>query len=227
MENILNKIFDDVVCINLVERKEKKDFMQAQFDKFGIHVNWFQTVKYGFAPIIANSVTLSKQGFFNLNQPNEVGCALSHYTVIKKAYLEGKKNLFIFEDDAVLHNDFNNKFKTYYEYIPKDWDLLMLYSYLPGNYTYVDIDNLYWTKASKNWSNVAIGINRNFMEKFIHIMDNFFCVADLPTFKLQEELKGYLVKDFLVMPSEKLNSDIRLIKNYQILQKGINKNNFL
>ena len=226
MEYRLNNIFDKVVCLNLLERPDKKEFMQTQFDKFGINVNWFTAVKYGFSNIINQLVTSSKIGYFNINQPNEVGCSISFYTIIKKTLLEGNNNLFIFEDDAHLHKDFNNLFNKYFHLIPSNWDMFQLYSYVPPQVQLESI-NEYWNKSNKCWSNVAIGMNKRFMEHYIDFMDNHFSVADMPTFQLQNILNCYLVKDYLVIPSDILKSDIRQFKNYESFNNNINKMNFI
>ena len=50
----------------------------------------------------------------------------------------------------------------------------------------------------------------------------------MPTFKLQSKLNCYLAKEFLVIPSEHLVSDVRVIENYKIYQQcNIDKNNFI
>ena len=82
MTHILNKIFEQVVCINLINRNDKKIIMQEKFNNLGINVEWCESVTYGFAPQVVKSIVGSKVGEFNLEQPNELGAALSHYTVI-------------------------------------------------------------------------------------------------------------------------------------------------
>ena len=96
MGHIINDNFDRVVCINLAKRKDKKQTTQEKFDKVGIKVEWFEAVQYGFAPSVVTALNANRTGRFNAEQPNEFGCALSHYTVIKKAYEDGLDNIFVF-----------------------------------------------------------------------------------------------------------------------------------
>ena len=211
----LNKVFDRVVCINLVERSDRKKLITDQLNKFNIDFEFYNPVKFGFANIIVedimNSTHPKKRGYFNIFQPNEIGCAISHYSVIKKAYLEGVERLFIFEDDIMLDNDFNNKFKLYYNNLPKEWDMMLLYSFLRVWEERMTPINEYWRNAHNNWSCVAYGMNRKFMELYIHAADEYFCIADLTTLRLQEKLKCYVLQNFLVTPN--LNeSDIREIR---------------
>lgn len=211
----LNNVFDRVVCINLVERQDRNKLINNELKKFNIKFEFYNPVKFGFAGIIAeeimNSFTKTRRGFFNIFQPNEVGCAISHYSVIKKAYLEGVNNLFIFEDDITLDDDFNEKFKLYYSKIPKDWNMMLLYSFMQRWEDRMIPVNEYWRTAHNNWSCVAYGMNRKFMEEYIKSADEYFCIADLTTLKLEEKLKCYVLEHFLVNPN--LNeSDIREIK---------------
>lgn len=214
-KSIINKIFDKVVCINLTERPERKTSVKNEFDKFGIDVEFYHPVKLGFANIIAESIMSAnsaiRRGFFNLFQPNEVGCAISHYTVIKQAYLNNVENLFIFEDDIKLTDDFNNKFEQYYKELPKDWNMILLYSFLRVWESRMIPVNNYWRTAHNNWSCVAYGMNRNFMKQYIDTVDNFLCIADMSTLTLQEKMKCYVSNEFLVTPNL-LESDIRRIR---------------
>lgn len=86
MSHILNDWFDKVYCINLAERPDKRQKMEARFQKLGIEVEWFTAVTYGFANRIVPPLVDHKVCHFNKQHPNEFGAALSHYTVIKKHY---------------------------------------------------------------------------------------------------------------------------------------------
>ena len=84
----LNFFFDKIYCINLAERPDKRVKMEKRLAELGIEVEWYTAVKYGFAPKIVPPITNSKVGMFNKAQPHEFGAAMSHYTVIKKAFLQ-------------------------------------------------------------------------------------------------------------------------------------------
>ena len=111
----LNKEFDKVVCINLLSRPDKRANMQEKFDRLGIEVQWFDAVPYGFAGDIVSSLKPATNDFprFNTKTPNEFGAAMSHYTVIKKALLEGAEKIFVFEDDVLFRKDFNEQLDKY------------------------------------------------------------------------------------------------------------------
>lgn len=233
MSHILNQYFDKIVCINLLERKDKKEFIEQRFNKLGIEVEWYHPIKYEFIPNIVEGIVSSKKAHFNYKeQPYEVGAALSHYHVIKTALLEGVENLFVFEDDAVFHKDFNKLIPKYIDAIPQDWNCLLLYSFMynldPKNIRV----NARWMKAKNSWSLLAYSMNRAMMEEYINRQNQFFTISDMVTYKMQENsnMNIYCSTPCLVLPSKELTSNIRTVKNYEtnptILQLGINNDNY-
>lgn len=229
----LNTEFDKVVCINLAERKDKRDKMQTKFDSLGINVQWFTTVQYGFIPNIVKPLVESKTTHFNVSQPYEIGASLSHYTVIKQALLEGCNNIFVFEDDVKFHYDFNNKLDSYLDDLPQNWDVLLLYSFmynlLPEN---VRISKR-WIKSYKAWSLMAYAMNKKAMENYIEKQDKFFTIADQVTYNMQEEkkLNIYSAIPTLCIPETDLGSNIRgqnlnYKSNPTIINMGISDNNY-
>lgn len=216
MENYINQYFDKIYCINLAERPDKKKKMEERFDKLGIEVEWFTAVTYGFAGKIVPALVKSKVSHFNTKQPNEFGAALSHYTVIKKALLEGHEQIFVFEDDAKFDKNFNDKIPKYLDSLPDDANMMMLYSYmyefLPENKKM----NSRWMKAYKAWSLMAYGMDKIMMKEYIKMQDSLFAISDSVTFKLQEnkKLNIYSAIPSICIPDTKISSNIRKKMNY-------------
>ncbi len=224
--NILNQKYDKVVCINLVNRKDKKEFMQERFNKLGIEVEWFHPVIYGFNGIINKAL-----GTFNQSNPNEVGPLLSHYHVIKTALEEGINNLFVFEDDCAFHKDWNELLPKYLDKIPNDADGIMLYSYmshlLPENIRV----NSRWTKGFKSWSLIAYSMNRRAMQEWINRADKCPTIADKISYEMMESgFNFYIASPPLVLPAKELSSNIRINKNYEttktVFVLGIDESNY-
>jgi len=207
----LNKEFDKVVCINLAERQDKRKKMQKKFDDLEIEVEWFTAVQYGFIPRIVEPIVKSRAGHFNINQPYEIGAALSHYHVIKQALLEGCDNIFVFEDDVRFHKDFNTKLDSYLDDLPEHYDMIMLYSFmyhlLPEN---IRVSKR-WMKSFRAWSLMAYGMGFDFMEEYIKRQDKFFTISDAVTYQIQEEKKYniYSAVPALCIPETELGSNIR------------------
>ena len=59
-------------------------------------------------------------------RPGEIGHLLSFIKIMKDALKKKYKNILIFEDDAVIEDDFKNIFLRSYEKLPNDWDIVYL-----------------------------------------------------------------------------------------------------
>lgn len=210
---ILNKEFDKVVCINLVNRLDKRTEMQKRFDKYNINVDWFTAVQYGFSSEVVNSLKgNSGMSFprFNINHPNEFGAAMSHYTVIKQALEEGVEKLFVFEDDAMFRKNFDTSFDKSFYALPVNWDMFLLYSFMYNIQPQNVRVNAKWIKAYDSWSLMAYGINKKAMEVYISEMDKKFRIADLVSFEMQRmDLNIYSSVPTLCIPNTKIGSNIR------------------
>jgi len=233
--HLLNKEFDRVICINLLNRPDKKEHMQEKFDKLGIGVEWFHPVQYGFAKEIVESLKPTVNDFprFNVKTPHEFGAAMSHYTVIKTALLQGVEKLFIFEDDVMFRKDFNEQVEKYMEKVPENWDMVMFYSFMyelkPQNVRV----NGRWIKSYLSWSMMANGMKKSAMEKYIELQDKMFQIADRVSFKMPEltDLNIYSAVPTLCIPNKDLGSNIRgdnmnYITTKTILNLGFSEDNF-
>jgi GR25 family glycosyltransferase involved in LPS biosynthesis len=230
----LNSEFDKVVCINLLNRPDKRDQMQEKFDKLGIEVEWFDAVPYGFAGDIVNHLPEITNDYprFNKKHPNELGASLSHYTVIKSALLKGVDRLFVFEDDVLFRKNFNEEFDKYMDKLPEDWDMFMLYSFMykiqPQN---IRVSSK-WISSYDAWSLMSYGIGRRAMERYISEQDRTLQIADRVSFKMQgKDLNIYSAIPTLCIPDQKLGSNIRgenmnYIANKTILNLGFGDENF-
>ena len=224
MKSLLHDYFDKIICINLAERPDKRKIMQKKLDNLDIEVEWFTSVQYGFIPKIINPIVNAKVGHFNLQQPYEIGAALSHYTVVKQALLQGIEKLFVFEDDVKFHKGFNEKLDKYLDDIPENWEMMMFYSFmydlLPENKRI----NKRWIKSFKSWSFMAYGMKKNIMEEYIKRQNQFFTISDAVTFKMQElDYNIYSAIPTLCIPETKLGSNIRgENQNYKFINTIIN-----
>jgi GR25 family glycosyltransferase involved in LPS biosynthesis len=107
--------FDDIVCINLDFRTEKKQGTQEIFDMLNIPGR-FHTVQRH-----------AKGGMY--------GCFESHVQVIQEAYDKGLSNLLVFEDDIKLTPGYSKeKLIECIKFMKSnvDWDLFYL-GYFPSN----------------------------------------------------------------------------------------------
>lgn len=106
--NIL-KYFDEVYCINLDERTDRWEQAQIEFDKIGIKdvVERWPGVK---------------------NSDGNLGCTLSHKTLIEHCKKEGLNNVLIFEDDVLFVETDTNKLEEAFKELHDlgNWDLFYI-----------------------------------------------------------------------------------------------------
>ena len=234
MKSTLCNYFDKIVFINLLNRPDKRNAIESRLDKLGIEAERFGAVEYGFSKEIVESLKPTINDFprFNVKHPNEFGAAMSHYTVIKTALEQGYESLFVFEDDALFRKDFNTQFGKYYDALPENWDMFMLYSFMykiqPQNIRV----NARWIKSFDAWSLMAYGMNRNAMVQYITDMDLMFQIADRASFKMQgKDLNIYSAVPTLCIPNQKLGSNIRgdnmnYVNTNTILNMGYSNENY-
>jgi len=79
---------DEIVCINLVERADKRLLFDDMMRKQGISFTYFDAIRDKKIP--------------------SRGCFMSHAKVISDAYEKGVKRLMIFEDDSVILENIEN-----------------------------------------------------------------------------------------------------------------------
>lgn len=79
-ENVFN-YFDDIVCINLINRQDRRTYAESIFHNLNIPARFVIVEKH------------PKGGMY--------GCFDSHLRVIQSAYDAGKNNILIFEDDLL------------------------------------------------------------------------------------------------------------------------------
>ena len=123
MQNDISSLFTQVHAIVLPQRKE---YVKNTFRKMGITYKEFDCVL---------GSTLDKTELINKRildsssrlRINEIACALSHLSVIKKFYETSYKSTdtcIIFEDDISYDPDHFNKLKKCMDDIPKDWEFI-------------------------------------------------------------------------------------------------------
>lgn len=122
-----NDFFSLAHYINLDSRRDRDTDVKEQFKKHDLTVHRWQ------ATVISDeeSQEICKTAIPSnaLKVPAQQGCALSHTKLVEFAQSGDLNNIFIFEDDVVLHDDFNRLVElTLTDLIDHDpeWDMLFL-----------------------------------------------------------------------------------------------------
>lgn len=141
---MFNKIFDRVVVINLDSRPDRMESFDAQASRLGIKYERFAAVEAALPKL-----------------PPVWACKQSHLSVIEQALRDGIKRLFVFEDDALFVEDFNERFEKLYNELSDDWDMLYLGAWHIVSQPYKEGI----VKMVESYSAHAYGINDHYMQE--------------------------------------------------------------
>jgi hypothetical protein len=135
----------------LIDRKEyiinhlnKKGIRDFEFIESYNKENWnIDDIKKEY-PVIFNSFAHNSFGLTNIPlKYSEISLVLKHCQIIKDIVDKKYNCCLIFEDDALLHNDFINQFNLYKQQLPQDWDLAWVGSCCGLNAPYTEGKNVY------------------------------------------------------------------------------------
>src|SRR3954467_15392248 len=74
-----------------------------------------------FSAVDGNAVRLPQHW---IHTAGAYGCLLSHVHVVRNARDAAASSVLIFEDDAVFDPQFKEKFASFVQELPSDWDML-------------------------------------------------------------------------------------------------------
>lgn len=115
--------FDDIICINLEHRLDRKNYAISVFNKLNIPIKILTVTKH------------TKGGVY--------GCFQSHIQIIKYMHQTGKNNILVFEDDIIPTKSYHIKhIENAIQFMQNNntWDLFYL-GYFPINFKNIFINS--------------------------------------------------------------------------------------
>ena len=123
-----NEVFEKVIVINLAKRPDRMAQIKAQLDAHKITFERFE------------AIDAQELGITGVQ-----ACALSHRGVIEQYKDAG--NVFIFEDDAELNEDFEQLWDVFIANLPDDWQMV-----------YLGCNKIDWQPIAKGIARLSAGI---------------------------------------------------------------------
>lgn len=182
---------DKIYCINLKERKDRKEKMLSQFQKLNLNVQWIKGRKgriKDFNPQFKNK--------------GQIGCLKSHYSIINDAILNNYENILIFEDDIIICDDFHERLFEIDKYIPDDWVSIYLagncYHEYKDHMPYSQYINEYIRKNNKVFGTFSFILNKKIFKELKHWYKlRLYNVDQVHTEIIQKKYKSYSILPFM------------------------------
>lgn len=214
-----NKI-DKIYVINLKKNKDRYKKFMKNARKANVKVDRFNAV-YGKELSKDHPDILKYFAKDHGLNPGQIGCALSHIKIWEDAIRHNYKNIIVFEDDAIIPEDFWEKFNNSYNELPKNWDMLLLGGTRLGGSIYSK-NLLKPSKKSGNWGTSSLLINVNFLKKIIKDVKLQLPIDDyfINNYYYNKNFNIFIVKKMISKIDFSFNSDIGVgvqEKNYPIV----------
>ena len=124
----INRVCDKVFVINM-------DKDTKRLSKFDTCMKQNNIVYERFSAIVGSQIKNDSRltDYCNTFCPDGVkGCALSHRTIWEDTIKNSYKNVLIFEDDAIVDENFDRTFQNIWNYMPKEYDIMFFGSLFGG-----------------------------------------------------------------------------------------------
>jgi GR25 family glycosyltransferase involved in LPS biosynthesis len=165
-----NEYFPNVILLNLDRRIDRLEQFEKQATELGIKYERFSAVD------LKNAVD---------------GCRQSHIEILKKYDYDP---LFIFEDDALFVEGFEDKLPIAMSHLPDDWDV----AYLGAHILKAEDHNEYWLKSEGASSTHAFAIRGRAKDMLRKSLESYDGHADRAFSDIHKDLNVYIVKSTLV-----------------------------
>lgn len=195
---MLHLPFDEIYCLNLVERTDRYEQQKIQYEYLGISNNiiFYRDVTHPFVNDISSFLRKNKIGCLFGAAFN---CTRNHYTIIKSAYLRGVTSIMIIEDDNQFYKD-PDILQKYFDNLPEDWEILRV-NCLRGKGEDAQFnrsgntDKLWGIVETAIWGTGCYALSREGMRKMIEWIDSRYDAIDVPLFYYWEsKIKMYIPK---------------------------------
>ena len=202
-------LFTKTVCINLDRRPRRWRRVQAELARHGfVDVSRFPAID-GEAVERPTHWTHTAGAY---------GCLLSHVQVVSEARDSGAPNILIFEDDAVLDPEFENKFARSIKEVPDGWDMLYFGALHKDEPVKISEHVARITKANSTY---AYALKRTVFDEFIALNTRAENVLDMNSYLLQQRFNCYCFMPNLAWVEAEYSDVQNRLEHHWYLEKSL------
>lgn len=155
----INIFFDKIYYINLDSRTDRLESMRHELVKNSIIAQRVAGIIPDNNPYIINN--------------GQLGCLLSHLSIITDAIINDYNTILILEDDTIFKENFAKLFSRFVHYLPVEWHMIYLCGNHFGGIEYLN-DQVY--KSYGTLSTNAYGIHKSIFNKlYTKLTDKPYC----------------------------------------------------
>ncbi len=193
-------------CINLSRRPDRWEQASKEFITCGVPVKRFEAID-------AND--------FKIEYPMKASacaCMLSHLQIIERCKAYGLDKVFIFEDDVVFRNGFNQIFDEAIRDVPDNWELL----YFGGSHQVKPekvTDKIY--RVTKTLTTHAFGIRAAVFDEILKFPHEWTRPIDCVLTEIQKRGNSYVVNPPIAFQREGFSDVEGRNMNYDWIQKTL------
>ena len=121
-----NGIINNVKRISAVYGLKECPFGKEILESNNKETKWKYVDKMNDELIKKNIIHKDVGSKYKRLRPGEIGHLLSFIKIFKDAIDKNYHRILLLEDDAIIKDDFKNKFIKAYKYMPNDWNLIYL-----------------------------------------------------------------------------------------------------
>jgi len=187
---MLNNYFDKIYLLNLDRRTDRMIKCSDAIESNNI-------IYERFSAIDGVSLNLNDYGITDSSHnKNDLGCLLSHLSILKDIKKNSYDNVLILEDDFELCMDFNKLLPIYMDQLPSDWQWLYF-----GGSNFEDPDkvteNIY--KVKRTLTTHAYAVRKEIVYDLINILEsNLTSSVDSALSIIQKKFKTYITIPHLI-----------------------------
>lgn len=177
----INTYFDNIFCINLEKRTDRKEKLEKMLTDVKLTVEWFRGYDGSLlTPFVDKNIMVRRT-------PGYLGCLLSHLEIIKISYRRKYETILILEDDISIHKNLHQEFNKIANDIKNeniDWDVLYL--------GHASFTGKYKIGEDKQWEPIT---NEKYKNQVVKTFNSWACHAMALNRKAMKAILDYYEKN--------------------------------